>query len=62
MPGDEAFNYLHKMEITRQSLTHVDNFSQAGMDIFLKVINGISWKMTVCKVEMEYYVNNVEDI
>ena len=69
MEGDEAFYYLHEDgELKGAVLTHVDDFSLAGTDEFVrKVIHQVERQLTVSKVEKDrfrftgLYISSVKD-
>ena len=69
MTGDEAFYYLHEDgELKGAVLTHVDDFSLAGDDEFIrKVISQVERQLTVSKVEKDKFrftgldISSVED-
>ena len=53
MKGDEAFYHLHKDgELVGAVITHVDNFTMAGTDEFIKeTLNIIGKELTISKIE-----------
>ena len=57
MEGDEAFYYLHQDgELLDAVITHVDDFTLAGMETFIKeVLETISRELTVSKIERDKF-------
>merc|ERR1712055_1227723 len=57
MVGDEAFYYLHRDgKLHGAVLTHVDYFTLAGTEEFLRmVLDGVSGRMVVSKVEKDKF-------
>ena len=57
MEGDEAFYYLHQNgELMCAVIMHVDNFTFAGMEDFIKeVLETISRKLTISKIERDNF-------
>ena len=57
MEGDKAFYYLHQdEELMGAFITHVDNFTLAGTETFIKeVLETISRELTVSKIERDNF-------
>ena len=69
MEGDEAFYYLHRNgEFIGTVITHVDDFTLAGTENFIKeLLETVSKELTVSKIERDNFrytgidVKTVED-
>ena len=57
MEGDEAFYYLHRNgELIGTIITHVDDFTLAGTEDFIKeVLETVSKELTVSKIERDNF-------
>ena len=57
MEGDEAFYYLHQDgELIGAVITHVDNFTLAGTEDFIKeVLETVAKELTVSKIERDSF-------
>ena len=64
MIGDEAFYYLHRDgDLIGGVITHVDDFTIAGTDDFIKeILKAIEDELTISKVEKDNFRYTGQDI
>ena len=65
MEGDKAFYYLHQDgELMGSVITHVDDFTIAGTEAFIKeVLETISKELTISKIEGDnFHYTGIEDV